>query len=127
MSQKSSLPQAASFVSQVLKRDILDRQRLPVSDGLHRVFSRTTLMKSNCRAGSYAPPFFLWVALLFLMGSSERWWRTGKRSPLGFLIERGTERMMRVMNFQHEVGDRELQLMHPQSSGFRLRRQSPVQ
>ena len=35
--------------------------------------------------------------------------------------------MMRVMNFQHEVGDRELQLMHPQSSGFRLRRQSPVQ
>jgi len=37
MSQKSSLPQAASFVSQVLKRDILDRQRLPVSDGLHGV------------------------------------------------------------------------------------------
>jgi hypothetical protein len=34
-------------------------------------------------------PFFLWVALLFLMGSSERWWRTGKRSPWGRLKPHG--------------------------------------
>ena len=31
---------------------------------------------------------------------------------------------MGVVNFQHEIGDGELQLMHPQPPCFRLRRQT---
>jgi len=30
---------------------------------------------------------------------------------------------MGVVNFRHEIGNGELQLVHPQLSGFRLRRQ----
>lgn len=40
------------------------------------------------------------------------------------VIQRRAERMMGVVNFQHEIGDRELQLMHPQPACFRLRRQT---
>src|SRR6516165_323419 len=42
-------------------------------------------------------------------------------APLVLIIERGPERMMGVVNFEHEIGNRQLQLMHPKLCCFRLR------
>src|ERR1700749_2935176 len=47
-----------------------------------------------------------------------------RRASLIVVIEAWAERMMGVMNFHDEVGDGELQLMHPQPAGLRLRRQA---
>src|SRR6516164_10951907 len=44
------------------------------------------------------------------------------RRALVLEVEAWPERMMGVVNFQHEIGDRKLQLMHPQPCCFRFRR-----
>ncbi len=45
------------------------------------------------------------------------------RRPLLLVIEPAGDRMMGVVNLDHEIGDGELQLMRPQSPGFVARRQ----
>jgi hypothetical protein len=46
-----------------------------------------------------------------------------RRRLLILVVQRGAERMMGVVNFQNQIRYRELQLVHPQFAGLRLRRQ----
>src|SRR4051812_21826351 len=40
-----------------------------------------------------------------------------------FVIEGGRDRVMRIVGLQHEIGDRQLDLMRPKPAGFVLRRE----